>query len=228
MWAAWPKPIYEWFCYARPLWKCKHSGSTCSRSIAVNLNDPIATALRVAEALALAGHRYALCGGLLLAAYGEPRETHDVDLAVIDVSADAARLALESAGMRSTISFENMRFGGLSISRVALVGGDADTGLNVLDLIQPRSARYRSEAIARSVTAPLRGQTIHALSADDFVICKALATRDRDADDAASVLRRSKDLTDFGFIEREIISLSAEIPDWDVRTRWELICGRAS
>jgi hypothetical protein len=33
----------------------------------------------------------------LLAAYDEPRETHAVDLAVVDVTADAARIALESA-----------------------------------------------------------------------------------------------------------------------------------
>ena len=194
----------------------------------MNLNDPIATALRTAEALAIAGRRYALFGGLLLAAYGEPRETHDVDMAVVDVTADDARIALESAGIRSTISFEAVAFGGLSISRVALIGGDPDTGLNVLDLVRPRSARYRSEAMARSVTAPLRDQTIHALSADDFVIFKALATRDRDADDAASVLKRSNDLLDLGLIEREVGLLAAEIPDWDVRARWELIRLRAS
>ena len=43
----------------------------------MNLNDPVATALLAAEALDQAGQRYALFGGLLLAAYGEPRETRD-------------------------------------------------------------------------------------------------------------------------------------------------------
>jgi hypothetical protein len=194
----------------------------------VNLNDPIATALRAADVLDRAGRRYALFGGLLLAAYGEPRETHDVDLAVVDVTAGQARLALESGGIRSTISFEAVTFGGLSISRVALIGGDEDTGLNVLDLVVPRSPRYRAAALDRSVTAPLRDGTIHALSADDFVIFKALATRDRDLDDATSVLRRSGELLDVGLIDTEVGLLAAEIPDWDVRARWDLIRRRAS
>lgn len=194
----------------------------------MNLNDPIATALRVADALDRAGHLHALFGGLLLAAYGEPRETHDVDLAVLDVTADAARLALESSGVRSSISFEAVTFGGLSISRLALFGGDEDTGLNVLDLVRPRSPRYRAAALARSVTAPVRDASVRALSADDFVVFKALATRDRDIDDAASVLVRSRELLDLDAIEHEIERLSAEIPDWDVRARWALIHARAS
>ena len=59
----------------------------------MNLNDPVATALLVAEALDQSGRRYALFGGLLLAAYGEPRETRDADMAVVDLTADAARQA---------------------------------------------------------------------------------------------------------------------------------------
>ena len=192
----------------------------------MNLDDPIATALRVADALDRAGDRYALFGGLLLAAYGDPRETRDVDLAVIDVSAARAKEALATAGLASTLSFEAVTFGGLSISRLALVGGDADTGLNVLDLVQARSARYRAAALSRSVAAPLRDRTIHALSADDFVLFKALATRERDVDDAASVLRRSEPLLDLGLIQREVDLLAAEIPDWDVRARWDLIRAR--
>jgi len=88
----------------------------------VNLDDPVATALRVAEALDRAGHRYALFGGLLLAAYGEPRETRDVDLAVMSLTVDAARAALDAAGLATTVSFDGMTFGGLSISRIALLG----------------------------------------------------------------------------------------------------------
>jgi hypothetical protein len=83
----------------------------------VNLNDPVATALRTADALGRAGHRYALFGGLLLAAYGEPRETRDVDIAVVDLSADAARQALEAAGINGVVSFDGVTFGGLRAQR---------------------------------------------------------------------------------------------------------------
>ena len=49
----------------------------------MDLTDPTAAALRIAEAFDAAQTPYALYGGLLLAAYGEPRETRDVDLAVL-------------------------------------------------------------------------------------------------------------------------------------------------
>jgi hypothetical protein len=190
------------------------------------LNDPVATALLAADALERAGQRYALFGGLLLAAYGDPRETTDADIAVVDLTAEAARQALEAAGLQGVVSFDHVTFGGLSVGRVALLGGDEHVGLNVLDLVQPRSARYRTAALARSVRVPLRDRTIQALTADDFVIFKALATRDRDLEDAASVLRRSGDLLDVGLIEGEIAVLAGEIPDWDARGRWEMIRAR--
>jgi len=193
----------------------------------VNLNDPVETALLAAEALERAGQPYALFGGLLLAAYGEPRETRDADIAVVDLTADAARQALDASGVHGLVSFENVTFGGLSVGRVALLGGDAHVGLNVLDLVRPRSARYRAAAMRRSVRVPLRDRTIQALTADDFVIFKALANRDRDLEDAASVLRRSGDLLDVSLIEGEIEGLSAEISDWDVRARWKTIQTRS-
>ena len=69
----------------------------------MNLTDPVATALLAAEALDHAGHPYALFGGLLLAAYGEARETRDADIAVVDLTAEAARLALDAAGVRGLV-----------------------------------------------------------------------------------------------------------------------------
>ena len=57
----------------------------------MDLGDPTEAALLCAEAFDRAGVRYAVFGGLALAAYGEPRETRDVDLAVLDVPAARAR-----------------------------------------------------------------------------------------------------------------------------------------
>lgn len=192
----------------------------------MDLTDPVATALLVAEALERARRRHALFGGLLMAAYGEPRETHDADIAVVDLTAESARQILEAAGLRCLVAFHGVTFGGLSIDRVTLIGGDEHTGLNVLDLVRPRSSRYAAVAMDRSVKAPLRESSIRVLTAEDFVIFKALATRDRDLDDAASVLRRSGDLLDFDPIEREVEVLAAEVPDWDVRGRWATIQAR--
>lgn len=192
----------------------------------MNLDDPVATALRAAEALERAGHRYALTGGLLLAAYGEPRETHDADVAVTDLTAEQARAALEAAGVQCTIPkfpAGGLPLGGLLVERVALLGGNEDLGVNVLDLVRPRSARYAAAALDRATRVPLRDRTILALSPEDFVVFKALATRDRDVEDAASVLRRSRSFLDLDLVAREVESLATEITDWDVRARWEAI-----
>lgn len=94
----------------------------------MDLNDPTTVALLAADAFEAASHRYALYGGLLTAAYGEPRETRDADLAVIDVSAAQARHALEATGLRTLLTFENVAFGGLMLSRLTLVGANPDTG----------------------------------------------------------------------------------------------------
>lgn len=169
-------------------------------------------------------------GGLLMAAYGEPRETKDADIAVLELTPNLVKDALEAVGMPCAVTHSSapgMRVGGFWISRVALLG-DGKLSVNVLDLVRPRSDRYVDAALARSVRVPLRDRQIQALSANDFVIFKALATRDRDAEDAASVLRRSAELLDFAWIDREVETLATEIPDWDVRARWAAIRARAA
>jgi Nucleotidyl transferase of unknown function (DUF2204) len=193
----------------------------------VDLSDPTSAALLCAEALDRAGLSHALYGGLVLAAYGEPRETHDVDMAVVDLSAESARRALESAGMECRIAFDGVVYGGLSLGRVTLLGGEGHLGLNMLDLVRPRSPRYAAAALGRATEDDLRGRRIRVVAPEDYVIFKALATRDRDVEDAASVVRRVGDVLDHALIDREAESLAAEIPDWDVRGRWAAIRARS-
>jgi predicted nucleotidyltransferase len=192
----------------------------------VDLNDPTSAALLCAEALDGAGLRYAFYGGLVLAAYGEPRETHDVDVAVVDLDAATARRALEARGIACLVAFDDVKFGGLTVSRVTLLGGEGALGLNMLDLVRPRSARYASAVLARATDDDMRGHVVRVVSAEDYVIFKALATRDRDVEDAASVLRRSGGEMDLALIEAEVGALSAEVPDWNVRERWAAIQSR--
>jgi predicted nucleotidyltransferase len=192
----------------------------------VDLSDPTDAALLCAEALDRAQLGFALYGGLVLAAYGEPRETRDVDVAVTELSAEAARRALEASGVRGIVAFDDVVFGGVLVGRVSLLGGDEHLGLNVLDLVRPRSRRYGAVVLERAVASDMRGRTIRVVTAEDFVILKALATRDRDLDDAASVIRQSGDVMDFAQAARDVQALALEIPDWDVRSRWDEILVR--
>ena len=57
---------------------------------------------------------------------------------------------------------------------------------------------------------------IRVLSPEDFVLFKLLSTRDRDLEDAGSVLRAADLPLDRSFIDAEAVRLAAEIPDHDV------------
>ena len=193
----------------------------------VDLTDPTTAALVAVEAAERTGRGYALYGGLLLAAYGEPRETRDVDLAVTSLDADAIRAALDAMGVRTGANFEGVTFGGLVLDRVNVIGGD-DLGLNTIDLVRPASDRYAADALDRSIEAPLRDRSVRVLSPEDFVLFKLLSTRDRDLDDAVSVLRRSGGQVDREGLNREVERLAGELPAVAIRDRYDRLWKVAS
>jgi hypothetical protein len=189
----------------------------------VDLNDPTTVALLAAEALAVHGHDYALYGGLLTAVYGEPRETRDADLAVIDVSATDAQAAMTAAGLETLIAFERVSFEGLLLSRLTVLASASDTGLNTIDLVTPRSTRYARVAVERAVVSSMRDAPIRVLTLEDFIVFKVLSTRDRDLEDARAAMRRSGHALDARLLDREISALAAELPDVDVAGRWTAV-----
>lgn len=185
----------------------------------MDLSDPTTACLIVAEALRAAGLTGSLYGGLALAAFGEPRETKDADFVVAGVSPEGLVAALEAAGHGATISFGWTRFGGNEVARVVLLGGDGSTGLNVADLVRPRSARYADLVLERSLSGELRKQALSIVAPEDFVILKLLSTRDRDLEDAATVVRRLRDELDLELVRDEVGRLTAELVDCDVGER---------
>ena len=182
----------------------------------LDLDDPTAIALAIFRALSDRRIEAALYGGLALAAYGEPRETRDADFAVAALTGAAAAEALTAIGVRPVLALDRARFGGLLISRITLAEGGGRTGLNMVDLVEPRSTRFAAGALERAVTGALRGTPIRVLSPEDFVLFKLLSTRDRDLEDAGTVLRAADLPLDRSFIDAEAVRLAAEIPDHDV------------
>ena len=185
----------------------------------LDLNDPTSIALAIFRALSARRIETALYGGLALAAHGEPRETRDADFAVVSLSGDRAAEALGHLGVRLTLAMDHVHFGGLLVSRITLAEGGGRTGLNSVDLVEPRSSRFAGQALERAVTGSLRGEAIRVLSPEDFVLFKVLSKRERDLEDAASVLR-SRDLPiDRSFVDAEALKLAGEIPYHDVADR---------
>lgn len=183
----------------------------------IDLDDPIALMLVAAAALGRTGAECAAYGGLALGMYGEPRETRDADFAVTGADLERARLALTDLGVEVVIAFSNVRFGGCDVSRLSLVGGSQ---VNTVDLVRPRSSRFATNVFRRAVTGSLRGHQIRAVSPEDFVILKVLATRERDIEDARSVIETQRTRLDESLIRTEIQQLIEEIPDHDIRGRF--------
>jgi len=185
----------------------------------LDLDDPTAVALAIFRALSARRIEAALYGGLALAAYGEPRETRDADFAVAGLDGAVAAEALADLGVQPVLALDRVRFGGLFVSRITLAEGGGRAGLNVVDLVEPRSARFAGAALERAIAGLLRETAIRVLSPEDFVLFKLLSTRDRDLEDAVTVIRARDLPLDRSFIDAEAVRLAAEIPDHDVTGR---------
>ncbi|MBI5514061.1 MAG: hypothetical protein HY909_09860 [Deltaproteobacteria bacterium] len=192
----------------------------------MDLDDPIAVALLAAEALESQGIPHALYGGLLLAAYGDARETRDADLAVLEPDVTALERALRAKGIDTARAFERVVFGGLVLSRLTVLGATGDSGLNTIDLVAPRSASFARAVLGRVLRAPLRDRTVCVVTPEDFVLLKLLSTRDKDLDDAASVMARSGDVIDRDELEREVATLDSALPEAGVARRWTALLTR--
>lgn len=192
----------------------------------MDLDDPVTVALLTMRFLRECGQAHALYGGLLVAAYGEARETRDADLAVLQADPGPLLHAFRHQGMRARTTFDGVVYGGLILSRIGLLGDATTSGVNSIDLVAPRSPRFAQAVLDRSLDSTLRGDPVRVVSPEDFVLLKVLSTRDRDLEDAATVLRRMADDLDLDLVAREVASLGAELPDVAVAKRWLAVQGR--
>ena len=188
--------------------------------LSIDLNDPTAVLVAASKALKNANIETAAYGGLALAVYGEPRETKDADLAVAEAKTHDAELALGAAGFDVTLAFDRMQFGGQFVSRLTLVGRSST---NTVDLVESRSTSYARRVIKRAVEGELRGEKIRVVAPEDFVILKILATRERDLEDAASVIHSVGRALDMVMVTEELALLAVELRDHDVAGRWRRI-----
>lgn len=186
----------------------------------LDLQDPFAVTLAAVRAFERAGLDGLVYGGIALAIFGEPRETRDADLAVASVPAAAAQAALLALGVNVVIAFEDIRFGGLSISRLSLLGGGK---LNTVDLVRPLSERYAAVVMRRALAGTLEDSLLRVVSPEDFIVLKILSTRERDLEDARTVVKSLGDLLGTKTIEEEVSLLAREIPHHDVLGRYRQV-----
>jgi hypothetical protein len=119
-------------------------------------------------------------------------------------------------------AFAGTRFGGLSITRLSLVGGGK---LNTVDLVTPRSPRYAGALMRRPIRGALDGQELAIVAPEDFVLLKVLQTRDHDLEDARTVMTALAGRLDEQLLAHEAAALAAEITDHDVAGRYRAVIG---
>ncbi len=91
--------------------------------------------------------------------------------------------------------------------------------LNTVDLVTPRSPRYAAAVIARALRGTLAERSLLVVSPEDFVVMKLLSTRDRDVEDAVSVVQALGAQLDRRLVDDEVARLAVELPDHDVAGR---------
>ncbi|MFI5385979.1 MAG: nucleotidyl transferase AbiEii/AbiGii toxin family protein, partial [Fimbriimonadales bacterium] len=167
------------------------SGRVLSHPYAIpEMTDVFRAAAEVDKVLKVLGVPYVFIGGLALQAWGEPRLTRDVDISLL------TGFHNEEAIVDFLLSRLNGRIANAKEHalrhRVLLLISKGGVGIDIGLAGFP----FEQEMIERSVPVQfLPGILLPAVTAEDLVVMKAFAGRDRDWDDIRGiVVRRDKSL----------------------------------
>ena len=153
-------------------------------------------------------------GGQAVLLHGAPRLTQDIDVTLARGPDDIA--AIEAAC--TALDLEPLVEDLASFARETFVCPlrDSTTGIRV-DLILSTTP-YEHAAIARAVEVDIGGEAVPFASAEDLVLLKLFAGRERDLEDARSVVARQGARLDWRYLDYWAASFAAipgreELPD---------------
>lgn len=137
------------------------------------------------ERLRQAGILSAVIGGVAVGVWGEPRVTRDVDIKVL-LGRDAASRLLEEIGP-DCVPLQAEPLEALTRTGILFVRDAQGTRLDLL----LSDVSFDAEAIRRARDVTLQpGLVASVCSPEDLIVYKLISTRQRDHDDAESVVRR--------------------------------------
>jgi len=145
------------------------------------------------------GLRFCVIGGVALQRWGEPRYTADVDLSVLtepgEESAAAQALLRElPARIEGALAFAER-------ARVLLLRSEQAVGIDIVLAGLPFEARV----IQRATDWELGdSRKLRTCSAEDLLIMKVFAGRDKDWADVTSVIERRGERLDLELVRREL------------------------
>lgn len=148
-----------------------------------------------------AGFSYCVIGGLAVQRWGEPRYTQDVDITLLTGFGGEAQF-VDTLLDRYRPRIESARDFALA-NRVLLVCDESGVPIDIALGAMP----FEERAVARSTKWRLEaGSGILTCSAEDLVVHKAFAARDRDWLDIDGIVRRQTSL-DWELIFDELVPL---------------------
>ena len=162
---------------------------------------------RLERALAAHDLPFMLIGGQAVLLHGEPRLTHDVDV-TLDAPPSRLRDVLAACSEIGLVPLPS-DVGAFVRATFVLPCADEHTDIRV-DLIFS-TTEYESQAIGRAVRVDVAGNAVPFAAAEDLVLHKLFAGRDRDLEDARGVVRRKGDELDWAYL-RSWGERFAEIP----------------
>ena len=148
------------------------------------------------------GWRFCFIGGLAVIRWGEPRETADADLTLLTGFADEARfVSVLTARFESRID-RALDFA--RVNRVLLLRAGSGVGLDVAfgGLPFEENSVSRSSLFTFPPDVPLR-----TCSAEDLIVLKAFADRDKDWVDLEGVLVRQAGRIDWSYVRAQLAPL---------------------
>ncbi len=161
-------------------------------------------ALEAQQTCTRSGFQFCVIGGVALQRWGEPRFTVDADLAVLVEPGEESR-AIRSllAGLSARIA-EATAFA--ERTRVVLARSALDVDIDIVLAGLP----YEARVIERASDWHLDDATaLRTCSAEDLLVMKAFAARDKDWADVTSILERQADKLDLELVRTELAPLVA-------------------
>lgn len=165
------------------------------------MNPLFAAAAEIEEVCSSQGWRFCFIGGLAVLRWGEPRLTRDVDLTIVTAYGAEAPVVDDLLG-RFAPRIEDARAFALQNRVLLLMAGNdvpIDVALGALD--------FESRAVRRASPWSVGEVALRTCSAEDLVVHKTFAGRDRDWLDIEGIIARQGETLDGELVRQELIPL---------------------
>ena len=168
------------------------------------MNPLFVAALEIQRFCAARGWRFCVIGGVAVQRWGEPRFTRDVDCTIVTAAGDEARYIDELLKGFAPRIPEARDFA--LVNRVLLLLSAAGVPIDLALGALPFEERVVERASPYAIGP---GVTLATCSAEDLVVLKAFAGRDRDWADVEGVVLRQGPRLDRALIRGELSALAA-------------------